>query len=262
MPSVVFRCNSCDFNFRRFDRPLSEVLSHFQVAPYSDEEAEKKWLHRRAGFYRYLIGLLDRSDRGEALLDIGCAFGHFLDFAEEAGYEPVGTEVSEAMAALARRRCTDPIVVGPLDSPQLETGRFDVVTFVDSFYYFDDPLATLQQARRLLKPRGTLLMRVTNRNPLARLHAWRRRLRPDGAAETELPFWTTDDAISCHSRRSLDILMQRTGFRIVRLTGLEQGKAIDSLALASYYRLSRLLCRLTRERICVTPGLVCLATPV
>ena len=54
LASLIFRCRDCDFNFRRFDRPLAEVLSHFKVAPYSSEEFEQQWLKRREGFYRFL----------------------------------------------------------------------------------------------------------------------------------------------------------------------------------------------------------------
>ncbi len=260
--SRIYRCKACDFNFRRFDRPLAEVVEHFQVAPYSSADGETRWLRRRAGFYRYLLTLLTEPAKGKALLDVGCAFGHFLDCAAELGYEPFGTEISEAMAELTRRRCGYPVSTRSLNDLQLPKDRFDAVTFVDSFYYFEDPVSTLRQAHNLLKPEGELLMRVTNRNPFARLHRVKAGLRFSRRQVPDMPFWTTDDAISCHSRRSLSILMQRSGFRIIKLTGLEQGKKIDSFALRNFYRLTRVLCRLTGERVCYTPGLVCLAEPV
>ena len=91
LASLIFRCRTCDFNFRRFSQPLAEVLSHFKVAPYSSEEFEQQWLKRREGFYRFLLDLLPEPADGKSLLDIGCAFGHLLDCAVERGYRPFGT---------------------------------------------------------------------------------------------------------------------------------------------------------------------------
>ena len=274
LSSWIHRCEACDFNFRRFDRPRPEVVKHFLVAPYSNITFEERWLRSRAGFYRYLLGLLGKPAKDGALLDVGCAFGHFLNCAAEVGYEPFGVEVSEAMAELTRSRCPYPVSVRPIHDLQLPRDLFDAITFVDSFYYFEDPLSTLRQARRLLRRGGRLLIRVTNRNTRARLyHALgavvqtfqsvtaRLENRSHRRDAPDIPFWTTDDAISCHSRRSLSLLMARTGFRIIKLTGLERGKRITPGVSRNIDRITHAVCRLTRERVCYTSGLVCLATP-
>lgn len=260
IPSFIFRCRECSFNFRRFSRPLTEVLNHFKVAPYSAEESEQRWRKRREGFYRFLLALLSKPADGKSLLDIGCAFGHFLDCAVECGYRPFGTEVSEEMADLLRKRKDYPVSSRPLDDLQLPEKQFDVITFVDSFYYFGNPLETLRRCHKLLKPGGELLMRVTNRNGMARLHRLAFILAFRGGRDVEMPFWTTDDAISCHSRRSLIKSMNKTGFRIVKLTCLEKGKKIDSFGMRAFYQLTSALARVTCELICLTPGIICLAT--
>lgn len=260
IPSIIYRCKECDFNFRSFDRPLSEVLSHFKVAPYSKDEIEQQWRKRREGFYRFLLDLLSKPADGKSLLDVGCAFGHFLDCVVERGYRPFGAEVSDEMADLLRKRRDYPVSSRPLRNLQLPEKQFDVVTFIDSFYYFENPLETLIQCHKLLKPGGELLMRVTNRNGMARLHrlAYALKLRRDSLVK--MPFWTTDDAISCHSRKSLVKLMNKTGFQTIKLACLEKGKEIDSFSLRSFYQLTSALARATRERICLTPGIICLAT--
>lgn len=260
IPSIIYRCKKCDYNFRRFDRPLSEVLSHFEVAPYSTKEVEERWLKRREGFYRFLLDLLSNSTRGKSLLDVGCAFGHFLEIAAERGYRPFGTEASEEMADLLRKRLDYPVSSRSLDDLQLPEKQFDVITFVDSFYYFAAPLETLGHCYKLLKPGGELLMRVTNRNRMAGLYRSVFALTFRDRELAEMPFWTTDDAVSCHSRRSLSKLMHKTGFQIVKLTYLEKGKDIDSFALRTFYKLTSMLARLTAEHISLTPGIICLAT--
>lgn len=259
IPSMIYRCRKCDFNFRRFDRPISEIVSHFKVAPYSTEEVEQHWWRRREGFYRFLLDMLSKPADGKSLLDIGCAFGHFLDFAVERGYRPFGAEVSEEMAELLRRRRDYPVSSRPLDDLQLPERQFDVITFVDSLYYFENPLETLCQCHKLLKTGGELLIRVTNRNGMARIHRLALALTLRSNKVPRMPFWTTDDAISGHSRKSLTKLMNKTGFRIIKLTGLEKGKKIESFGLRTFYQLTDILYRITFGSICLTPGIVCLA---
>lgn len=258
-PSLLFRCKGCNFNFRRFERPLSEIVSHFTFAPYSTEDVEQRWLRRREGFYHFLLGLLKEPCEGESLLDVGCGFGHFLDCAAARGYASYGTEVSEEMADLARNRGGHNVSTKSLDDLQLPEDRFDAITFVDSFYYFEGPVTVLQQCRKLLKPGGELLMRVTNRNHMAKFHRFILAVTLRGKRLPEMPFWTTDDAVSCHSRRSLTRLMETTGFRITKLTCIERGKRIDSLGLRMFYAVTNTLAFVTGERICFTPGLICLA---
>jgi len=260
IPSIIYRCKRCDFNFRRFDRPLTEVLSHFKVAPYSTDENEQRWRKRREGFYRFLMDLLSKPADEKSLLDIGCAFGHFLDCAVERGYRPFGTEVSEEMADLLRKHRDYPVSSRPLNDLQLPEKQFDVITFVDSLYYFENPLETLRRCHKLLKPGGELLIRVTNRNGMARIHRLALVLTLRGNKVPKMPFWTTDDAISCHSRKSVTELMNKTGFRIIKLTCIEKGKMIESLGLRIFYQLTSVLDRITFGNICLTPGIICLAT--
>ena len=260
IPSLIFRCPKCDFNFRRFDRTLSEMLSHFKVAPYSTDDIEQRWLKRREEFYQFLLDMLSKPADGKSLLDIGCAFGHFLDCAVERGYRPFGTEVSDEMADLLRTRKNYPVSSKPLDGLQLPEKQFDVITFVDSFYYFENPLETLRQCHKRLKSGGELLIRVTNRNGIARLHRFASALTFRGRGIVKMPFWTTDDAISCHSRRSMVKLMNKTGFRITELTCVEEGKKINSLGMRAFYQLTSVLTQLTYGHICLTPGIICLAT--
>ena len=259
IPSFIFRCSRCDFNFRIFDRSLSEIKSHFKVAPYSTDKIEQRWLKKRRGFYRYMVDLLQKPSEGKSLLDIGCAFGHFLDIAVQYGYRPFGTEVSEEMVNLVRSRRNYSISCRPLSDLQLTEKQFDVITFIDSFYYFENPVETLQACHKLLKPGGELLMRVTNRNYLARLYRLGKALMFQKRSLVEMPFWTTDDAISCHSWKSLAELMNKTGFRITKMTCIEKGKRIESLGLRLFYCLTAELARLTNQRIRLTLGVICLA---
>ncbi len=259
VPSIIYRCKKCDFNFRKFDCPLTEVTTHFKVAPYSTGDVEQRWQRKREGFYRFLLDMLSKPTEEKSLLDIGCAFGHFLDCAAQRGYRPFGVEISDDMADLLRKRRNYPVSSRPLSDLQLPEKQFDVITFVDSFYYFENPLETLNQCYNLLKPGGELLMRVTNRNAIACLCRSFGSLIARGKTLPELPFCATDDAISCHSRQSLSKVMKKSGFKITKLTCIEKGKKIDSKGMKLFYMLTSSITLLTFGGVCLTPGIICLA---
>jgi SAM-dependent methyltransferase len=48
--------------------------------------------------------------------------------------------------------------IGDIHSGNLPTQSFDVITVLDTFYYFSDPRRELQRIRELLKPDGLLVM--------------------------------------------------------------------------------------------------------
>ena len=259
IPSSIYRCKKDDFNFRKFDRPLAEVTTHFKIAPYSTDQIEQQWLKKREGFYRFLLDMLSKPTEGKSLLDIGCAFGHFLDCAAQNGFRPFGTEVSEDMADLLRKRRNYPVSSKPLSDLELPERQFDVITFIDSFYYFENPLETLSQCYNLLKPRGELLMRITNRNAIACLCHFFGSLLAPNTTLPKLPFCATDDAISCHSRQSISNVMEKSGFEVIKLTCIEKGKKIDSKGMELFYLLTSSIALLTFGRVCLTPGIICLA---
>lgn len=222
-PTQIFRCSKCDLGVRIFARHGPPPLAaHFRAAWYSTDAVEQALFERRAGFYEHLLDLLNADNDSQRLLDVGCGFGHFLGVARRRGYRPMGCEVDDEFAARARKRSGCPVLGGGLNAVGRFAIRFDVITFVDSFYYFDDPITVLRDCLRLLQPHGRVLIRATNRNHLARLQRWTSRLL--GGGDRELPVWTTDDAICCHSRRSLAIALEAAGLEIEYLSGIEPGK--------------------------------------
>jgi SAM-dependent methyltransferase len=212
---------------------------------------------RRVGFYEYLLDLLGAGSGEQRLLDIGCGFGHFLQVARQRGYQPTGSEVDRDFAIRAEKRCGCPVVCKGLSALRSTAAPFDVITLIDSFYYFSDPVGVLRNCAQLLSRGGRILIRVTNRNHLARLHRWKSLLL--GGHDRELPFWTTDDAICCHSRRSLTAALAAAGFEIERISGKESGKrpkpGLRSLAVAA----AQWIERITAGHVSASSGVIVIA---
>lgn len=100
-------------------------------------------------------------DAGDRVLDVGCGVGAFLRLVAERGGEPHGVDAAEALVELARRRLPDAdIRVGEMEHLPYDDGEFDLVTGFNSFFFADDMVAALREARRVAKRRAPVVIQV------------------------------------------------------------------------------------------------------
>jgi 2-polyprenyl-3-methyl-5-hydroxy-6-metoxy-1,4-benzoquinol methylase len=91
------------------------------------------------------------------LLDVGCAAGFFLAEARRF-YEVRGVEVSGWSSAYARDRLSLPVFTGLLRDAQFPANSFDIVTMWDVIEHVPDPVQLLDEAARVLRPGGRLVL--------------------------------------------------------------------------------------------------------
>ncbi len=105
--------------------------------------------------------------KGDTILDVGCGGGATI--ARVAGLASqgriFGIDQSEESVAASRRRNRELIDQGRAEVVQASVSklpfpddRFDLVTAVETHYYWPDLSADLQEIRRVLKPGGTLAL--------------------------------------------------------------------------------------------------------
>ncbi len=106
--------------------------------------------------------LLSEARPGERVLDLGCGAGRFVAALGDAGADPVGVEV--AGAALERARAVAPgadlRLLEPDGSIPLEHGSVDLVWCSEVLEHVADGAHLLQEARRVLRPGGRVLVTV------------------------------------------------------------------------------------------------------
>ena len=95
------------------------------------------------------------------LLDLGCGNGTFLVQAETAGWRAEGIDPDPASVAEARGRGLT-AHLGTLDDHPLIPESFDAVTLSHVIEHLVDPVATLAECRRLLRPGGLLWIATPN----------------------------------------------------------------------------------------------------
>jgi ubiquinone/menaquinone biosynthesis C-methylase UbiE len=107
-----------------------------------------------------------RIQPGQHILDIGCGIGdHAMDIAKLVGPtgRVVGTDISQAMVEASVSRHSDSglpleFYVAPADEQPFPDHSFDCIHLERVLIYVNDLDAAFREFRRLLKPRGRLLI--------------------------------------------------------------------------------------------------------
>lgn len=127
------------------------------------DQYDRRWKNYITGTLTFFKTWANLSSN-DRILDVACGTGELeqLLAAEISCQQIVGVDLSEQMLAQARRKLQafshikfQRATVRSLPFP---TQSFDVVISANSFHYFDDPLASLQEMRRVLKLDGRLVL--------------------------------------------------------------------------------------------------------
>ena len=114
---------------------------------------QRQWI---AGRLALALAESGRSAGGARLLEVGCAYGLFLDAARKRGYDVTGVELSKTAADHARERLGLTVHTGQLaDAPV--AGPFDVVCAWDTLEHVPDPVALWTSLRGLVADDGVVL---------------------------------------------------------------------------------------------------------
>jgi SAM-dependent methyltransferase len=141
--------------------------------------------------------------RGERALDLGCGAGAFTAVMHSAGAHPLGLDVAEAALARARRSYPElDFRRMPIDGPlPLEDNTFELVWASEVIEHVADTARWLSEVRRVLVPRGRLLLTTPAHG--------RVRLAFGGIERYSPPL---GDHLHLYTRRSLSTLLDEFGF--------------------------------------------------
>lgn len=115
------------------------------------DKLEKAALRRLLGSFRH----------AQSVLEVGCGTGHFTRWMCEEGLAAVGLDLSADMLARAQALNGAPLVRGDAHRLPFTDGAFDLVAFVTTLEFLDQPREALAEALRVTR-RG-LLLGVLNR---------------------------------------------------------------------------------------------------
>ncbi|MGH2886415.1 MAG: class I SAM-dependent methyltransferase, partial [Solirubrobacteraceae bacterium] len=149
---------------------------------------------------------------GDRALDVGCGAGEFTSALAGAGAQAIGIEVAEA--AVERARARHPGLdfrLVALDGPlPFEDGSFELVWASEVIEHVSDTGRWLSEVRRVLAPRGRLLVTTPSHGRL--------RVALGGLERFSEPL---GDHLHLYTRRSLTQLLDEFGFSEVRVQAVD-----------------------------------------
>lgn len=150
-------------------RPSDRELDSFYAAD-SEKQMGAGYIARleetiSEGNYKSFEAIGPPPSPGARLLDVGCAGGFALMCAQQKGWRAMGTEVSESLAEIARRRYGLSIASGgftTIERSLEEWGLFDCITMFDLVEHVGDIRELVRAHLRFLRPSGVLFVDTPN----------------------------------------------------------------------------------------------------
>jgi ubiquinone/menaquinone biosynthesis C-methylase UbiE len=190
-------------------RPSMSVREEFDA--WAERGRDRGMEQRHWNTAKHVLARMPVED-GETVLDLGCGSGYAgRALRANTGVERVyGLDGAPKMAHNAAEYTDDPAVcylVGDFEYLPLADGSVDHVFTMEAFYYAADPIAALEEIRRVLRPGGTFYCAVNFYEENVHSHEW------DENMDIEMARWTRGE--------------YRTAFREAGLFVAEQDNVPD-----------------------------------
>ena len=137
-----------------------EMQSHHYPILYQVEETHWWYLGRR----RIIQSLIEKisatlNNPNPRILDVGCGTGANLKMLAAYG-KAEGVDISQQAIDFCHERGLDSVKLGAIEHLPYENNSFEIVTALDVIEHLDDDVAGLREIRRVLCPKGRVLLFV------------------------------------------------------------------------------------------------------
>ncbi len=146
-----------------------------------------------------------------SLLDVGSGYGVLLGELARSGYRVTGVEPSAARRAVSRKVTAAPIVSSSLYDLPTSLGRFDAVLLIHVLEHLIDPVKALASLKGLVDRGGCVIVEVPNVDEQLL-----------DASEAFRAFYWQRAHVSYFSPETLESVLRRAGFAIVRVHGVQR----------------------------------------
>ncbi|MCQ8275926.1 2-methoxy-6-polyprenyl-1,4-benzoquinol methylase, mitochondrial [Lactococcus petauri] len=159
-----------------------------------------------ASFFKKFIVKHLEVPRNANILDIGCANGTLLSMiSKQKAIFGAGLDISSEMVKIASQRHPQfDFKQGSAEAVPFPKDNFDIITCSASFHHFPHPDRFLDEASRLLKQDGRLVIAEIHIPIVTKLYNWR------------LNRFSTEGDVKVYHPKELANLFQKKGWKIVK----------------------------------------------
>ncbi len=207
----IYRCPACGLGETKLTVPYERFVQDFYSkgyftgtashGAYSNYAQDKPYITRT--MRKFVSALLAVKSSGR-LLDIGCAYGYFVEMAQSAGYDAYGIDASEHAASRAKSRLNGRIQHGTVETVSFPKKRFDLITMLDVVEHLGDPVKDLLKVSGLLSDKGFVLIATGDTQSVAAKRLNRR-----------WTFYIPPQHLFFFNRQNLTTLLQKSGLEPV-----------------------------------------------
>jgi len=171
----IVSCKNCGFHFTSPIPTIDKIGEFYKAESYISHSSTTKGLVNK--LYQFVrkhtlkqkVKLVKRVGKGNAVLDIGSGTGHFLNACTQANLSILGLEPDADARAFASKNFG--VNIKPLSElHNLENNSRDVITMWHVLEHVYDLRKDLDKITKILKPDGTLIVAVPNRNSFDAKH--------------------------------------------------------------------------------------------
>jgi SAM-dependent methyltransferase len=205
----LLRCTDCGHSWADLRLTAAQLVKlyrrdYFFGDEYLDYVADRPVIQKNFRLRLRLLERLLQPGRHRRLLEVGCAYGFFLDLVRDRFQPALGIDIAEDGIRHAREKLGLDVVQGDLLAHDFAGQRFDVVCLWDTVEHLARPDLYLERAAQLTEPGALLALTTGDIGSLnARLNGKRWRLiHPP----THLHYFT---------KASLGRMLDRLGFDTV-----------------------------------------------
>lgn len=158
------RCQTCGLIVRDPAPNMSQMSQEFYEGAYWGQPPECYVEHQRQhtrDIIQCLTALLGNHYHGTIrVLDVGCGLGVFLEEARGVGWDISGLEPSSYPACYVEEKLGITVERRFLEQADYSDNAFDVVYMNNALEHVADPVRTLRQVYRILRPGGLFYVEV------------------------------------------------------------------------------------------------------
>ena len=241
----IVRCRTCGLVFVGRTPAPDELAALYDVSYWEDPEAEGYEGYgaaegRKRHHFQGLLAQLESLRPPGELLEVGSAYGYFLDEARRRGWRVRGVEPSDHAARHAREALGLDVSSLPFEQMPAEREAADAIALWDVIEHLPTPRRTLERAHLWLRPGGVVAISTGDVGSLsARLHG------RDWSLLT--PPWHQ----FYFSRKTMRALLEDLGFEVLKIHG-DGVVAVD--ATSSRPRVPRRLAGVLRHDLATRVG--------
>jgi SAM-dependent methyltransferase len=216
----VRRCADCEAAYF-FPVPAPQEIAECYPHAYFRDFFKQYWKDYYKG--KALAESIVRWKPKGAFLDAGCALGTLLaGFRDASGWSVQGLEYSPAACEMGSAVNGVAIENAGLQNSKLPSAAFDYVHANNVMEHESDPLGALRSAARLLKPSGRLHLVLPNgpKDLLSNRILYARYGKAFRTRHSGHLFY--------YARKSLEILLQRSGFKLVSMKSFHLKTALKA----------------------------------